>query len=210
MDNNSNFALAQALQQAGVKLKAALFATGYQPDVINSPVWSALQGDYFYSLFRPWSLPNAATKQMQTAMEKYDGYSKTDFPAFSEYEAWLGADLMIKGLQLAGPESHARQRHQGAARREVLQRQRPPAHHLELFHQLRTRLEELCLDGQGQQDRLYAGVVAALLRHGHPWNIHRERHFIGCPAVAPGADAWLPARPVRGGARYGGRKRVRA
>jgi branched-chain amino acid transport system substrate-binding protein len=108
MDNNSNFALATALQQAGVKLKAALFATGYQPDVINSPAWSALQGDYFYSLFRPWSLPDAATKQMQTAMEKYDGYSKTDFPSFSEYEAWLGADLMIKGLQLAGPNpTHA-------------------------------------------------------------------------------------------------------
>ena len=103
MDNNSNFALAEALQQAGVKLKAGLFATGYQPDVIHSPAWSALQGDYFYSLFRPWSLPDAATKQMQAAMEKYDGYSKTDFPSFSEYEAWLGADLMIKGLQLAGP-----------------------------------------------------------------------------------------------------------
>ena len=102
MDNNSNFALAQALVQSGVKLKAALFATGYQPSVINSPVWSALQGDYFYSLFRPWSLPDAATKQMQAAMEKYDGYSKSDFPSFSEYEAWLGADLMIKGLQLAG------------------------------------------------------------------------------------------------------------
>jgi branched-chain amino acid transport system substrate-binding protein len=102
MDNNSNFALAEALSQAGIKMKAAVFATGYQPSVINSPVWSSLQGDYFYSLFRPWSLPNSATKQMQAAMEKYDGYSKTDFPSFSEYEAWLGADLMIKGLQGAG------------------------------------------------------------------------------------------------------------
>ena len=80
IDNNSNFALAEALQQSGVKLKAVLFATGYQPSVINSPAWSALQGAYFYSLFRPWSLPDAATKQMQTAMEKYDGYSKSDFP----------------------------------------------------------------------------------------------------------------------------------
>jgi ABC-type branched-subunit amino acid transport system substrate-binding protein len=103
MDNNSNFALATALKQAGVKLKASLFATGYQPDVIHSASWSALQGDEFYSLFRPWALPNAATKQMQAAMEKYDGYSKSQFPSFSEYEAWLGADLMIKGLQLAGP-----------------------------------------------------------------------------------------------------------
>jgi branched-chain amino acid transport system substrate-binding protein len=102
MDNNSNFALAEALKQSGVKLRASLFATGYQPSVINSPVWSSLQGDYFYSLFRPWSLPDAGTKQMQSAMEKYDGYSKSDFPSFSEYEAWLGADLMIKGLQLAG------------------------------------------------------------------------------------------------------------
>ncbi len=108
MDNNSNFALAEALQQAGVKLKAAMFATGYQPDVIHSAAWPALQGDYFYALFRPWLLPNAGTKQMQAAMEKYDGYSKSDFPSFSEYEAWLGADLMIKGLQLAGPNpTHA-------------------------------------------------------------------------------------------------------
>jgi branched-chain amino acid transport system substrate-binding protein len=103
MDNNSNYALAEALKQAGVKLKVGLFATGYQPSVINSPAWPSLQGDYFYALFRPWSLPDAGTKQMQAAMEKYDGYTKSDFPSFSEDEAWLGADLMIKGLQLAGP-----------------------------------------------------------------------------------------------------------
>jgi branched-chain amino acid transport system substrate-binding protein len=102
MDNNSNFALAEALKQAGVKLKAGLFATGYQPSVINSPAWASLQGDYFYALFRPWSLPDAGTRQMQAAMEKYAGYSKTAFPSFSEVEAWLGADLMMKGLQLAG------------------------------------------------------------------------------------------------------------
>jgi branched-chain amino acid transport system substrate-binding protein len=103
MDNNSNFALAEALKQAGIKLKVGLFATGYEPDVINSPAWPSLQGDYFYALFRPWSLPDAGTRQMQAAMEKYDGYSKSQFPSFSEYEAWLGADLMIKGLQLGGP-----------------------------------------------------------------------------------------------------------
>ena len=101
MDNNSNFALAHALKQAGVKA-TGLFATGHQPDAVHSAAWSAVQGSYFYSLFRPWSLPDAATKQMQAAMEKYDEISKTDFPSFSEYEAWLGADLMIKGLQLAG------------------------------------------------------------------------------------------------------------
>ncbi len=64
LQNSSNFALITALEQAGVKLKAALFVTGYQPDVINSPNWSALQGAYFFSVFRPFSLPNAGTEQM--------------------------------------------------------------------------------------------------------------------------------------------------
>ena len=102
MDANSNYALAEALEQAGVKFKA-LFATGYEPDVIKSPAWSALQGDYFLSLFRPWSLPNAGTAQMQAAMEKYAHFTKSDFPSFGQEEAWAGADLMIKGLESAGP-----------------------------------------------------------------------------------------------------------
>jgi branched-chain amino acid transport system substrate-binding protein len=108
MDANSNYALATALKQAGVKLKATLFATGYQPDVIKSPAWNTLQGDYFLSLFRPWSLPDAGTEQMQAAMEKYAHFTKSQFPTFGQYEAWAGADLMIKGLQMAGPNpTHA-------------------------------------------------------------------------------------------------------
>jgi branched-chain amino acid transport system substrate-binding protein len=102
MDANSNYALATALHQAGVNLKATLYATGYQPDVINSPSWSTLQGAYFLSPFRPWSLPNAGTQQMQAAMEKYAHFTKTQFPTFGQYEAWAGADLMIKGLEMAG------------------------------------------------------------------------------------------------------------
>jgi branched-chain amino acid transport system substrate-binding protein len=102
MDDNSNFALATAMKQAGVKLKAVVFPTGYEPTAITSPVWPDLQGDYFSSLFRPYSLPNAGTNQMQAALQKYDSFTKTQFPTFEQYEAWVGADLMIKGLQLAG------------------------------------------------------------------------------------------------------------
>jgi branched-chain amino acid transport system substrate-binding protein len=102
MDANSNYALAQALHQAGVNLKATLYATGYEPDVINSPSWSTLQGAYFLSPFRPWSLPNAGTQQMQAAMQKYAHFTKTQFPSFGQYESWAGADLMIKGLEMAG------------------------------------------------------------------------------------------------------------
>jgi branched-chain amino acid transport system substrate-binding protein len=102
LDNNSNFALATALQQAGVKLKSVVYATGFEPDVINSPVWKDVQGAYFLSFFRPFSLPNAATLQMASALQKYAGFSKNQFPTYSQYESWAGADLMIKGLQLAG------------------------------------------------------------------------------------------------------------
>ena len=103
LDNNSNYALATALKQAGVKLKAVLFATGYEPDVVSSPVWGTLQGDYFLSLFRPFSLPNAGTEQIAAALQQYQHFSKSQFPTFGQYESWAGADLMIKGLELAGP-----------------------------------------------------------------------------------------------------------
>ena len=102
MDDNSNFALATSLKQAGVKLKAVVFPTGYEPAAITSPVWPDLQGDYFASLFRPFQLPNAGTAQMQAALQKYDGFAKSQFPTFEQYEAWVGADLMIKGIQLSG------------------------------------------------------------------------------------------------------------
>jgi branched-chain amino acid transport system substrate-binding protein len=102
MDDNSNFALATSLKQAGVKLKAVVFPTGYEPSAIKSPAWTDLQGDYFASLFRPFQVPNAGTVQMQAALEKYDGFSKSQFPTFEQYESWAGADLMIKGMQLAG------------------------------------------------------------------------------------------------------------
>jgi branched-chain amino acid transport system substrate-binding protein len=105
MDANSNYALAEALKQAGVKLKATLFAAGYQPSVINSPAWSTVQGSYFLTPFRPWALPDAGTKAMQAAMEKYAHFTKTQFPDLGQYEAWAGADLMIKGLELAGPNA---------------------------------------------------------------------------------------------------------
>jgi len=103
LDNDSNYALATALKQAGVKLKAVVFATGYEPSVIHSPAWSNLQGDYFMSLFRPFSLPNAGTEQMAAALQKYANFTKSQFPNFGQYEAWAGADLMIKGLEMAGP-----------------------------------------------------------------------------------------------------------
>jgi branched-chain amino acid transport system substrate-binding protein len=102
LDDNSNFALATALKQGGVKAKVEVFPTGYEPSLINSPAWANVQGGYFDTDFRPFAIPDAGTRQMQAALEKYEHFSSKDFPTFSQYESWLGADLMIKGLELAG------------------------------------------------------------------------------------------------------------
>ena len=102
MIDASDFALATAFKQAGVKMKAAVFATGYAPGAINSPGWGYLQGDVFLSIFRPFILPDAGTRQMAAALQKYQHFTKNEFPTLFQYEAWAGADLMIKGLQMAG------------------------------------------------------------------------------------------------------------
>jgi branched-chain amino acid transport system substrate-binding protein len=102
LDDNSNFALATAIKQAGVHLKTAIFPTGYEPDVIHSTVWNDVQGDYFITEFRPFQLPNNGTRQMLSALEKYQHFTSDEFPNLTQYESWVGADLMIKGLQMAG------------------------------------------------------------------------------------------------------------
>jgi branched-chain amino acid transport system substrate-binding protein len=102
LDDNSNYALATDVGQDGVHPKVLVFPTGYEPSVINSTAWHAVQGDYFDSVFRPFQLPNAGTKQMKSALDKYAHFTSNEFPDFSQYESWLGADLLIKGIQLAG------------------------------------------------------------------------------------------------------------
>ena len=102
MDDNSNFALLTAMQQAGVKLKVVEFPTGYEPNIIHQPIWKSLQGVFFSAEFRPFSIPNAGTRVMAAALQKYAHRQPSDFPTYNIYEGWTGADLMIKGIQLAG------------------------------------------------------------------------------------------------------------
>ena len=176
LDNNSNYALAEALQQAGVKLKAVVFATGYEPDVIHSPAWSALQGDYFVSLYRPWVLPNAGTEQMQAAMEKYADFTKSDFPSFGQYEAWAGADLMIKGLELAGKNPTRASVIKDLRGLQVLYRERASRRAHQLLHDLWARPATSMLVGHaGREERLRPRVVAAGLWDGHPRDLDGER-----------------------------------
>ncbi len=103
LDNASDIALTEAYKQAGIKLKVDALPVGYSSSLINSPAWSEVQGAIFETEVRPFQLPNAGTKQMQTSLEKYDHFTTSDFPSFSESNGWIGADLMIKGLRGAGP-----------------------------------------------------------------------------------------------------------
>jgi len=102
MDNNSNFALLTTLKQSGINPKIVEFPTGYEPDIIGSPAWQVVQGAYFPSAFRPTSIPNAATVTMVGALQQYQNRKPADFPTFNIYESWLGADLMLEGIKLAG------------------------------------------------------------------------------------------------------------
>jgi branched-chain amino acid transport system substrate-binding protein len=104
MDANSNVALATALTQAGVKPKAEVFPTGYSPSLLASPAWSSLRGDYFVSELRPASAPDAGTEQLTSALQKYEHRPPSQFYDLGISEAWVGADLMLKGIGLAGPK----------------------------------------------------------------------------------------------------------
>jgi branched-chain amino acid transport system substrate-binding protein len=102
LDSNSNFALVQDLKQAGAKVTPVL-ATGLGPSAISSPAWTDLQGSVFYQTWVPTQLHTAATTLFQDALEKYEHIPTSDFPDWAVYEGWLGADLMIKGLEMDGP-----------------------------------------------------------------------------------------------------------
>jgi branched-chain amino acid transport system substrate-binding protein len=101
MDNNTNFALVTAAKQAGVNLKVAVSATGYGQSLLDdSSAVQAADGSYFLSLAAPVELNNAATKNFQSALAQYAHF--TGVPGFDYQQGWLSADLMIKGLEVAG------------------------------------------------------------------------------------------------------------
>ena len=102
LDSVSSIALATAYTQAGVKPKAMIFPSGYDPKLVGSPAWANVQGDLFESDYHPFFAPNAGTEQMQATLEKYAGWTKSQFPTYSQDTTWLGSELMIQGIEGAG------------------------------------------------------------------------------------------------------------
>jgi branched-chain amino acid transport system substrate-binding protein len=99
MDNNTNFTLISVAKQNGLTFKVPLLATGYGQSLLDEPsAVQAAQGAYFISEGPP--LNNPAEQKFRAALQKYAGFS--GIPGFDWYEGWTNADLMLKGLEVAG------------------------------------------------------------------------------------------------------------
>ena len=99
MDDSTNFAILTAAKQAGVKLKAAVSATGYGQELLNDPAAvEAAQGAYFFVIGgRPVELHTPATEAFQAALKKYANF--TGVPDYGYYAGWETADLAVDGLE---------------------------------------------------------------------------------------------------------------
>jgi branched-chain amino acid transport system substrate-binding protein len=102
MEDNSDVALAAALQQGGAASVKQIYFTGYSQDVISDAgANQQFQNAYVVAGFN-FTQPNAATKSMITNLKKYDPAYSGGLPDLGLYGSYISTDLMIKGLELAG------------------------------------------------------------------------------------------------------------
>ena len=102
LDGNTNLAIAQGLQQNGVKMKAVLMASGYGQAMLDSPITKTLNSaDVVSQVYKPVELTNdPAVKKFRADLKKYAGI--TGVPDYGAYTGYIGCDMAITGLQLAG------------------------------------------------------------------------------------------------------------
>ncbi|MBO0731290.1 MAG: ABC transporter substrate-binding protein [Acidimicrobiaceae bacterium] len=99
--DSSVAALSQSVKDGGVKA-TQYYNTAYDQNVLSNPAANAaLQGAYISTLL-DFSPANAATQKMLDALKKYDPHYKGGIPDFGLWTSYLGADLMIQGLEMAG------------------------------------------------------------------------------------------------------------
>jgi ABC-type branched-subunit amino acid transport system substrate-binding protein len=98
---NTNIAVVQGLAQNGVKMKSTVLATGYGQPLLDEPVSKTFGPEVvFQTQFAPVELKTKATKQFQSDLKKYAGY--TGVPDYGIYTGYITCDLAILGLQNAG------------------------------------------------------------------------------------------------------------
>jgi branched-chain amino acid transport system substrate-binding protein len=100
---SSNIAMNTAARQAGINL-SAIYVGGADGTVFsNAATTGAIQGGYFPTYITPPDLKTPATTAFVSNLENVDSSYKGGYPNFGTQIAYLGADMMIYGLQLAGP-----------------------------------------------------------------------------------------------------------
>jgi branched-chain amino acid transport system substrate-binding protein len=98
---NQNAALATALKNDHIPMKAELFSTGYGPDTTSqSALTQTLQDTYFSTVYPPIELHTAATAKFEAALKKYAGVNGD--PSFDASNGWFIGDLFATGVKLAG------------------------------------------------------------------------------------------------------------
>jgi branched-chain amino acid transport system substrate-binding protein len=102
LDGNTNLAIAQGLQQNGVKMKAVMMASGYGQAMLDSPITKTLDSsDVVSQVYKPAELASdPAVKQFRADLKKYANI--TGVPDYGAYTGYIACDMAITGIQLAG------------------------------------------------------------------------------------------------------------
>ena len=100
---SSSLAMATALHQAGLNKVKIVFAAGPTQQIFQSPADEAAAKDaYFPGIESSPTYSNAASVAYLASLKKYDPDYKGGLPDLAEGDGWPIANLMVKGLQVAG------------------------------------------------------------------------------------------------------------
>jgi branched-chain amino acid transport system substrate-binding protein len=102
IEQNTEFALVEALRNEGAPIKVVLNATGYGADLAGGGPGATriAQGQYFLTSYEPMEMNTPATQKAEADFQKYGGI--TGDPTFGEYQGYLAIAALVQGLKAAG------------------------------------------------------------------------------------------------------------
>ena len=102
--DSSDIALSGAIKQAGLTNVKQMYFTGYDSQILDNPsASSAFAGSYVGVSYDPAST-NTAVQGMFNTLKQYDtSFKAGGIPDLGLYGSYISADLMLYGLQKAGP-----------------------------------------------------------------------------------------------------------
>jgi ABC-type branched-subunit amino acid transport system substrate-binding protein len=102
IEQNTEFALVDALRNEGAPIKVVLNATGYGADLAGGGPGATriAQGQYFLTSTEPMEMNTPATQKAAADFKKYGGI--TGDPTFGEYQGYMSIAALVQGLKAAG------------------------------------------------------------------------------------------------------------